>query len=262
MTSDWIDTIYCEDCRIGMGRIPDGSIGLVVMDPPYCIETMGGGAFGPANRSYHAELEPLSDGIEKSVLDIICRKLSAINIYVWCNKRQLRQYIDYFEDRGCTTECITWHKTNPVPTCNNKYLSDTEYLLFFREPGVKLYGSYSTKRKWYVSSYNKADKERFGHPTVKPLEIIRNIVGNSAPRGGETVILDPFIGTGTTAVAAVELGMHYVGFEIEPKYVAVANQRIASANPHAHSTQTSLFELSADALGSTNHSQTSKEDTQ
>ena len=183
MTFDWIDKIHCEDCRIGMERIPDGSIGLVVMDPPYNIETTGGGAFGPGNRGYHSELEPFSKGIDESVLDTICRKLSAINIYVWCNKRQLRQYIDYFEDKGCTTECLTWHKTNPVPTCNNKYLSDTEYLLFFRESGVKLYGSYSTKRKWYVSSYNKADKERFSHPTVKPLEIIRNIVGNSAPGG-------------------------------------------------------------------------------
>lgn len=109
MTSDWIDTIHCEDCRIGLDRIPDGSIDLVVMDPPYLLETRGGGTFGSANRTYHSELGPISDGIDSSLLYKISRKLSA---------------------------------------------------------------------------NNKADKERFGHPTVKPLEIVRNIIGNSAPRGG------------------------------------------------------------------------------
>ena len=248
MSSDWIDRIHCEDCRIGLDRIPDGSIDLVVMDPPYLLETRGGGTFGSANRAYHSELGPISDGIDSSLLDKICRKLSAINLYVWCNKRQLRQYIDYFEDRGCTTECLTWHKTNPIPTCNNKYLSDTEYLLFFREPGVRLYGTYETKRKWYVSAYNKTDKERYGHPTVKPLEIVRNIIGNSAPRGGDPVILDPFMGSGTTAVAAVELGLHYVGFEIEPNYVAVAEQRIRSARHTSGQTELTSFTGTADAL--------------
>lgn len=180
----WLDTIFCEDCRRGMDRIPDGGVDLVVMDPPYNLDTNGGGAFGPTNRPYHRELVPLSEGIDNELLDTICRKMSAINLYVWCNKGQLRQYIDYFEDRGCLTDLLAWHKTNPTPMCNNKYLSDTEYLLFFREPGVKLYGTYETKRKWYVTPTNRADRERYGHPTVKPLDIIRNIIGNSAPRGG------------------------------------------------------------------------------
>ena len=181
MLSDWVDTIFCEDCRTGMERIPDGSVDLVVMDPPYVLQNTGRGAFG--KRSYFNELEPISEGIDDGVLDTVCRKLKAVNLYVWCNKTQLRQYIDYFENRGCRTDLLAWHKLNPVPTCNNKYLSDTEYLLFFRDPGVKLYGSYDTKRKWYVSSTNTRDKALYNHPTVKPLEIVRNIIGNSTGGG-------------------------------------------------------------------------------
>lgn len=181
MVSDWVDTIFCEDCRTGMERIPDGSVDLVVMDPPYVLQNTGRGAFG--RRSYFNELEPISEGIDNGVLDMLCRKLKAVNLYVWCNKTQLRQYIDYFEGRGCRTDLLAWHKTNPVPTCCNKYLSDTEYLLFFRDPGVKLFGSYDTKRKWYVSPSNTRDKALYNHPTVKPLEIVRNIIGNSTGGG-------------------------------------------------------------------------------
>ncbi len=123
-------------------------------------------------------------------------------------------------------DLLTWHKTNPTPMCSNKYLSDTEYLLFFREKGVKVNGSYDTKRKWYVSPLNVSDKKLYGHPTVKPLEITKNLIINSAPEG--LPILDPFMGSGTTAVAAKELGFDYVGFEINPEYHLTALKRLST----------------------------------
>ena len=178
-----IDTISNTDCIEGMKDIPDGTVDLVIMDPPYSLETNGGGAFGNSNREYHDELTPLSKGISVEALDMICSKMKAINLYSWCNKEQLRMYLDYFDDRGCNVDILTWHKTNPVPTCNNKYLSDTEYCVFAREKGVKVYGSYETKRKWYVSELNTADKKAYGHPTVKPLNIIKNLVINSSGGG-------------------------------------------------------------------------------
>lgn len=62
------------------------------------------------------------------------------------------------------------------------------------------------------------------------------------------MILDPFMGSGTTAVAAVELGLHYVGFEIEPAYVEIAEQRIRSACRKTGQTELTSFTGSADAL--------------
>ena len=174
-----MNTIYNEDCRIGLDRIPDGSVDLVIMDPPYKLGRHGGGSFGPANRPYRQEIEPLSDGIDDELLSKIVSKLKAVNMYVWCNKAQILQYLQWFAARGCNTDILTWHKTNPTPACNNKYLSDTEYIIYARDPGVKLYGSYETKRKWYVSPYNKADKDMWHHPTIKPLDITVNMVENS-----------------------------------------------------------------------------------
>lgn len=145
-------------------------------------------------------------------------------IYIWCNKNQLQQYLNFFLGKGATVDLICWHKSNPVPTCGNKYLSDTEYLLFFRGPGVKVYDSYATKKKYYVTPTNKADKKLWGHPTIKPLEITKNLIINSSLEND--VILDVYCGSGTSLVGAKELNRQFIGFEIEEEYVNVTNERL------------------------------------
>lgn len=225
-----LNYIQCGDCLELIKNIPDNSIDLIITDPPYEKKDsgryQGGGAFGTNNREYHTKLDnqKLLNGINEQILDELVRVLKKGNIYIWCNKQQLKQYINYFENLGWNTDLLTWHKTNPVPTCSNKYLSDTEYLLFFREKGVKVYGSYKTKRKWYATPTNKKDKEKYKHPTIKPLDIIENLVINSSLEGG--VILDPYIGSGTTAVASLKHNRHYIGFEINEDYCKIATQRI------------------------------------
>lgn len=242
-----VNTVIQGDCRDVLRDIPEGSVDLLVMDPPYEMGTTGGGAFGPSNRTYLGEIRPLTVGIDDDLLELIVSRLRAINAYIWCNKSQLRQYLDWFGDRGCSADLLTWHKTNPTPACGNKYLSDTEYLLYFREPGVRLYGTYATKRKWYVSPYNKADKELWGHPTIKPLEIVRNIIGNSMPNGGG-IVLDPFLGSGTTAVAARQLGYDWIGIEVDPAFCEVARRRIAGSAPSLTGLERFSTVGSADAL--------------
>lgn len=220
--------LLCGDCLELLKDIPDKSIDLVCIDPPYeFAQHGGGGAFGSRKREYHNELEAdtLTKGFDTAVLDELVRVMRKVNIYIWCNKEQIKQYLDYFE--GFNMDLLTWHKTNPVPTCNNKYLSDTEYLLFFREKGVKVYGSYQTKRKFYVTQTNKKDKDKYKHPTVKPVEIMENIITNSSQKG-ETV-LDCFMGSGTTGVACVNTNRRFIGIEKEEKYFEIAKQRIKEA---------------------------------
>lgn len=180
-------TLRNDDCLEVLRTIDDNSIDLVVTDPPYDIGKCGsGGCFGSEKRAYHNELRDagLRDGIANDILEELVRVMKKINIYLFCNKNQFRQYINFFESRGCSTDILTWHKTNPVPTCNNKYLSDTEYVLYFREKGVPLYGTYATKHKYWVTPTNVADKKKYGHPTIKPLEIAKTLVENSSLGGG------------------------------------------------------------------------------
>lgn len=225
-----IDTIYNEDCLNGMQRMPDGCVDLCIADPPYAFKaTTGGGAFGSKSedgrkgRAYHAELFPMAGGFQEEVLMEMCRVCRIPNLYVFCSKDQVPQLLDFSVKRKLNFDILCWHKPNPVPTCSNKYLSDTEYIIFMRGKGAKVYGTYETKRKYWVQNVNIADKRLYGHPTVKPLNIIRNLILNSTQKGG--VVLDPFIGTGTTAVAAICEGRHYVGFEIDKGYYHTAVER-------------------------------------
>lgn len=192
----------------------------------------GGGCFGTKNRDYHSQINDtditmahtksvadnirfVSNGISNEILEEFCRIMKYIYIYIWCSKNQLRQLLDFFEDKGCYIDVLTWHKTNPIPTCNGTYLSDTEYCVLARESGTKIYGTYETKKKWWVSKCNVADKKLYSHPTIKPLEIIKNLIINSSKEND--VVLDAFMGSGTTAVACKELNRHFIGFELNPK---------------------------------------------
>lgn len=166
----------------------------------------------------------ISEGISNEILREFVRVMKKGNIYIFCNKNQLRQYFDFFGDLGWNLDLLVWNKTNCIPTINNTYLANLEYCVFARESGAPLYGSYETKSKCYTSSCNKKDKDLFLHPTIKPLPFIKNLIINSSQEN--QVVLDPFIGSGTTAVACKELNRKYIGFELNPKFYEIANDRL------------------------------------
>lgn len=85
-------------------------------------------------------------------------------------------------------------------------------------------GSFDTKFTYYVSPLNAKDKKLYKHPTVKPLNIIKNFVINSSNEND--IVLDPFMGSGTTPVASKELNRHYIGFEINQAYYNIAKERL------------------------------------
>lgn len=161
-----------------------------------------------------------------------------IYIYIWCSKKQILPLMQFFVgEKKCRFEILAWHKTNPIPTCNGKYLSDTEYCLMFREDGkTKIGGTFKTKSKYYISPINTADKKRFNHSTIKPLPFVQNHILNSTNEGD--IVLDPFIGSGTTAVACKNLGRNYIGFELNPKWHKIACDRLNNIQVNG---QISLF---------------------
>lgn len=219
-----LNRIYCMDCIEGIKQLPDKSVDLVVTDPPYLIKSMNGGGF-IKNRPYKKDLDnDLIKGFSESILDELCRVMKKINIYIWCSKEQIAWLLSYFQNKGANIDLLTWHKTNPTPACNNNYLPDTEYIVFAREKGVKIYGTYQTKKKYYITPINSKDKKLYNHPTVKPLEIIQNFIINSSLEG--EIVLDPFMGSGTTAVACTNTNRNYIGFEIDERYYKIAEKRI------------------------------------
>jgi DNA modification methylase len=131
----------------------------------------------------------------------------------------------YFIDgKNCIFEIFTWHKTNPTPTHNNCYPPDTEYCLMFREKGTGMGGTMDTLKKYYLSPLNVNDKKLYNHPTIKPLEVVKNHIFNSSKEND--IVLDPFMGSGTVGVACKELNRRYIGFEINKEYHKIAVNRL------------------------------------
>jgi site-specific DNA-methyltransferase (adenine-specific) len=82
---------------------------------------------------------------------------------------------------------------------------------------------YNPKDVWSISRLHKQHAERREHPTQKPLEMIERIVKSSCPPGG--VVLDPFLGSGTTVEACVRNNRNYIGYELNPEYVEISKSR-------------------------------------
>lgn len=220
--------IYNVDSYKAIKEIPDKSIDLIYTDIPYLLEGNGGGSSRVANaiNKMDEELTDIKNGIDYSILDEFVRIQPHIYIYIWCSKLQILDLLNYFvTEHKCRFEILTWHKTNPIPSCNGKWLSDTEYCLVFKEAGTPKYNDgYENKFKYYVSSINAKDKKMYGHPTIKPLELVERHLKHSCKK--DMVVFDPFVGSGTTAVACKELGINYLGFELNKEYYEIAVNRL------------------------------------
>ena len=95
---------------------------------------------------------------------------------------------------------------------------------------------YELKSKYYVSSLNQKDKDLFNHPTIKPLELVkRHLLHTTQPND---IVLDCFMGSGTTAVACQETNRQFIGFEISEKWCKVANDRLNKVDANG---QTCMF---------------------
>lgn len=218
-----INKIHLGDCYELIKEIPDKSIDLVYTDIPYLMHTDGGG-LGGSRPVYQGQLKEFDDGIDYKLLDEFCRVCKKIYCYIWCSKDQILDIGNYFKSKGCSFNILVWCKTNPTPFANNTFLPDIEYCLVCREDGTKLNDGMELKSKWYIHKTNVADKKEYKHPTIKPLELVKkHILHSSQPND---IVLDPFMGSGTTAVACKETGRNFIGFEINEEYHKIATDRL------------------------------------
>ena len=229
-----INKIYNEDCLLGIKKIPDNSVDLVIIDPPYSICTKGGkkGNTKIAKNIKALEKElivnDLVDGYDLSILDELVRVMKTINIYIWCNGRQIPTYIKYFvEQLECKLEILIWGKTNPMPLYSNKYMGDKEYCLYFRKNGYCMPADYEAAKTIFYEPINIIDKNKWNHPTIKPLKIFEKLIKNSSNEND--LILDCFSGSGTTAVACHNLNRRFICIEKDYDYWKASVERLEIA---------------------------------
>lgn len=231
--------LYNGDCLEKINLVKDKSIDLAIIDPPYIVHAgKGGGAFG--NRNNLSEINFMSNGFDLEILNKIEQKMKKINIYIYCSKKQVPMLLEYAINKKLNYDILTFNKTNPTPLCNNKYLSDTEYIIFLREKGVKIFGNYHTKFTYYIDKVNTEDKKKYKHPTIKPLELIKRHIINSSNEGD--TILDCFMGSGTTGVACMDTNRKFIGIELDKNYFDIASKRIEEAFFNAQNKEGAINE--------------------
>lgn len=223
---DLLNKITYGDAYQLIKLIPDKSIDLIYTDIPYLITTGGHSQTELAKRleSMKEQLNDISKGIDYSIFDDFIRVSKLLNCYIWCSRLQVPDILNYFISRGYLFDIFVWCKTNPIPATKNIWLSNVEYCLYFRDKGVKMQNDYTLKSKWYISPINQRDKVKFSHPTIKPLELVKRHIQHTLVNKG--IVLDAFVGSGTTALAAQQLGHDFIAFENNKKWHGIAVDRL------------------------------------
>lgn len=228
-----LNKIYLGNAYELIKDIPDKSIDLIYTDIPYQTCYNGGGCIQHKvknmSKVINEEKETLLQGIDYSILNEFVRVLKNIYIYIWCSKSQIYDLMSFFVgEHKCNFNILVWCKDNPVPMGGSPFLNDIEYCLVFSEKGVKYNNGWEHKGKWYVSHINQQDKKDFKHNTIKPIELVEKHLLNSTQEND--IILDPFIGSGTTALACKHLKRNFVGFELKEEWWKIANDRLKGIN--------------------------------
>ncbi len=230
------NNIYLGDSYELIKQIDDKTIDLIIIDPPYQIDGKPKTEESLENckniitksiNKLNKELmdNEITEGIREEIFDEFMRIMKVPNIYIWCNKKQIPMYFNYFVNKHkLNFEILIWHKQNVMPLYNHQYVNDVEYCLYFRGAGVCNPKSLSDAKTVFTTAVNKRDKDLFLHPTIKPIRIIETLIKNSSKEND--LVLDCFLGSGTTAVACKDLNRRYIGIEKNEKWYKVAKDRL------------------------------------
>jgi site-specific DNA-methyltransferase (adenine-specific) len=216
-------TIYRGDCREILPTL--GMVDLVFTDPPYNVraEDIALDGRAPMKRDFGLWDEGWSArAFCASVLPLVRNGGSMLS---FTSDRLLS---DFRTAAGWTPRgTIVWDKMNPAPSPRPGYVSAVEYVVWLQKPGMAA--------TWNASGYTPnimrcpicAGSERTQHPTQKPESLIAELVARHSNPGD--LILDPFMGSGTTLVAAKRLGRRAIGIELNQAYCDIAVRRLAQS---------------------------------
>lgn len=195
-------TLYLGDCRDVLPGL--GKVDAVVTDPPYGIDYGRAGGFS-APHGWGPWREQVA----------------------WDQERPPQEIFDAF--RACSKEQIVWggnYFTDYLPPTMRWLVWDKGQRDFSLADGEMAWCSQAKAMRIITYARGRAIQDGKEHPTQKPIDVMRWCLG-FVPDA--QTILDPFMGSGTTGVAAVTMGRRFIGIEIEPRYFDIACRRITEA---------------------------------
>lgn len=249
--------IYLGDCiDILIKQIDEKSIDLIFADPPYNLSGNGlrwegnktGGDWYMVDEAWDKMSEPEYNQFTRKWIAGSFRVLKEGGaIYISCTYHNIAEIMIVLKQLDLSIKnVITWQKTNAMPNMTKRvYTHSTEFVIWAVK-GKKWIFNYEDLKKvnpekqkdgalkqmrdvWALPLVQGKERVRGGdgralHPTQKPEEMLKRIIIASSNKGD--LVLDPFVGSGTTAVVAKKLGRSFIGIERESKYVKLAEERI------------------------------------
>lgn len=218
--------LWCGDCREILPTV--SGFDACITDPPYRVTSGGfgnleGGFGGWIKDAYDNKGAIVACDIEwHEWLSLVPQSMNNdSHIYIFSNDRNLNVAREAAEQSGLSFHrLLIWDKRAALP--NRWYQQTCEFILFMRKGKARMINDPSSK-----SLVSLFQRDESCHPTEKPVQLCELYIKNSAPAGSK--VLDPFMGSGTTGVAAVKLGRKFTGIELEPKYFDIACRRISEA---------------------------------
>lgn len=229
-------TLIQGDCMNYLSQIPDKSIDLILTDPPYNIAQYSTGNIPLPGRSAlnndlgEWDLTPIEP---IKLIDDFKRILKPEgNIFIFTSYNLIGKWHEVFDKEFDTFRFFIWHKTNPAPKIyKNGFLNSCEMIICMWNKGHKWnFGKQNEMHNFFESPICMRPERLSNpkHPAQKPVRLLEHIIKIASNEND--VIFDPFMGVGSTGVAALKNNRKFIGCEIEKEYFDAALERIDKEN--------------------------------
>ncbi len=212
-----LNRIYQQDCIEGMKMIPEESVDVIITDPPFGINLT------PQRKSSKFKGTTVNNDDTLDWLPELVSEYKRILKpnsvgYVFCNWQKYDVFKQALEKEFTIKNCLVWNKD--WFGMGNNWRPNHEFVIVITN------GKFKTKsnNKSNILTQRRVAPQKLTHSCEKPVALIEEIIEESCEEG--SIILDSYLGTGATAVAALRTNRNFIGFELESEYVQIANQRL------------------------------------
>jgi len=239
--NEYLNKITCGDCIEVMKNIPENSIDLIVTDSPYGLNYNNGDLANKRERVFggcllNEKARPIVGDDEEESMNLFKNMLmeanrvlkKGANCCCCCGgggpKPIFAKWVLLMDDIIGFKQAVIWDKGGLG--MGMQYRRNYEFILIAQKKGSSSHrwnGGNKTSNVWRIPKIIPKENQ---HPTVKPVELFEKVISIHSNEGD--IVLDPFIGSGTTAVACKRLNRHFIGIDISQDYVNMANKRLAN----------------------------------
>ena len=239
------------DCLEIMKDIPDKSINLIITDPPYWHKKSPGKPYSQrkqyktsskfansdlynANSVMMSKMSDFTGDCIEEILKEFSRIMKKMNAYIFRNDTQIAYYSMWAEKNGYMFSILIWEK--PLSIINkNRYSQNTEYIIRIYEYGTGLNKTDNNNFYNKVKKIKPITGKKKIHPTQKPTELAEQFIILSSSE--KDIILDPFMGSGSTGEACLKNNRNFIGIEIDTEYFNIAKERLKNIQQDIFSIQ-------------------------